>query len=138
MLRVTITDTPTEQRWTLQGRMIGPWVAELRSNWKSASRQRRDRRCVVDLSEVTLMDKHGERMLRTMANAGAQFVACGVYTKDVVENLKTRSKRRHCNFIGWLFALVWFVTVPAILAQKPFSSHPLTTTTGILEDHDVS
>jgi hypothetical protein len=140
MLRVTITDTPIEQRWTLQGRMVGPWVAELRSSWKRASRQRENRKCVVDLSEVTLIDKHGERMLRMMADAGVQFVACGVYTKHVVENLKTQGKRRCCNFIAWLFALVWLVIVPTVLSQAPafFPSEPGAAITGILEGHDVN
>src|SRR4029077_16381825 len=38
MLKITITDTATEQRWTLQGRLVAPWVDELKTSWKSAYR----------------------------------------------------------------------------------------------------
>src|SRR5271170_5824353 len=32
MLRVTVAETATEQRWTLEGRLVGPWVGELRTD----------------------------------------------------------------------------------------------------------
>lgn len=100
MLRVTITDTPIEQRWTLQGRLIEPWVAELRSSWKKKRRLRKDRRCVVDLSDVTLIDKCGEHMLKVMIDSGADLIACGVYTAHVVESIKNHSKRRLRNLFA--------------------------------------
>ena len=121
MLRVTISDTPVEQRWILQGQLIEPWVAELRSSWKETRRLRQERRCVVDLSEVTLIDKRGERMLGDMMDSGAQFIACGVYTKHVVENLQHRGKRRCCNFVAWGFALLWLATLPGASAQTSAS-----------------
>ena len=94
MLRITITDGPAEQRWILQGRLVAPWVAELETSWKK-SRSRQDiRRRVVDLSEVTLIDSQGERLLRTMRRAGAELVACGVYTKHVVEDINSQCKCR--------------------------------------------
>ena len=65
MLRIMVSDGPVERRWILQGRLVTPWVAELERSWKS-SRCRRDlRRCVVDLSEVTLIDVQGEKLLKT-------------------------------------------------------------------------
>ena len=30
MLKITITETPTEQRWVLEGRLAQPWVDVLR------------------------------------------------------------------------------------------------------------
>jgi hypothetical protein len=42
MLKVTITDTATEEKWTLQGRLVWPWVNELRANWAKRSAQPRD------------------------------------------------------------------------------------------------
>jgi len=94
MLRITISDDPAEQVWIIQGRLVAPWAAELENAWNK-SRSRRDaRRCVVDLSEVTLIDKRGEKVLRAMGKAGAEFIACGVYTKHVVEDIKKRCKPR--------------------------------------------
>jgi hypothetical protein len=31
MLKITITDTAEEERWTLQGRLVAPWVRELKA-----------------------------------------------------------------------------------------------------------
>jgi len=85
MLRITISEGPAEQRWTLQGRLVSPWVAELETTWKSSHQRRDARRCVVDLSDVTLIDDQGEKALLVMSRAGAEFIACGVYIKHVVE-----------------------------------------------------
>jgi len=91
MLRITITDGPTEQRWILQGRLVAPWVAEFEKSW--SSRNRGDvRKHVVDLSEVTLIDRQGEKLLKAMRRAGAELIACGVYLRHVVEVINSQCK----------------------------------------------
>jgi anti-anti-sigma regulatory factor len=92
MLKITITTTAAEERWTLQGRLVAPWVDELKASWKRAHRTAQDQRCIVNLDEVTFIDKSGERMLRSMSNQGAQFVASDVYMKHVLDRLKGKSK----------------------------------------------
>jgi anti-anti-sigma regulatory factor len=85
MLRITITDGSAEQRWILQGRLIVPWIGELERSW-TQSRSRHDAmRYVVDLTDVTLIDERGEKLLEAMKRAGAEFIACGVYIKHVLE-----------------------------------------------------
>jgi anti-anti-sigma regulatory factor len=88
MLKITITNTATEEQWTLQGRLVAPWVNELKASWKRAHRTAQGRRCIVNLDEVTFIDKSGERMLRSMSNQGAQFVASDVYVKHVLDRLQ--------------------------------------------------
>jgi anti-anti-sigma regulatory factor len=44
-----------------------------------------NRKCVVDLNEVTFIDKKGERLLGSMSREGARFIATGIYTKHVLE-----------------------------------------------------
>ncbi len=88
MLKITITETPTEMRWVLQGRLFGPWVSELRANWRTVTRTRGGRACIVDLNDVTFIDKDAEKLLRAMSREGAQFIANGLYTKHVLEGLK--------------------------------------------------
>lgn len=92
MLKITITNTATEEKWTLHGRLVSPWVGELKASWKRARRTSEKRRCIVNLDEVTFIDKCGERMLRSMSNQGAQFVASDVYLKHVLDRLKGKSK----------------------------------------------
>jgi anti-anti-sigma regulatory factor len=88
MLRITITEGPAEQRWTLQGRLVAPWVAVLETSWKRSHHRRDSRKCIVDLSDVTLIDDQGEEALRAMRRAGAEFIACGVETRHVIELIK--------------------------------------------------
>ena len=41
MLRITIAETLTEQKWTLEGRLVQPWISELKSNWARTETARR-------------------------------------------------------------------------------------------------
>jgi len=63
MLRITIAETPTEQKWTLEGQLVHPWILELKSTWTRTETARRERKCVVDLSGVTFIDTNGEEVL---------------------------------------------------------------------------
>jgi hypothetical protein len=84
VLKITRTETPDEEKWILQGRLVGLWVSELRKIWKETHRTD-DLKCIVDLNQVTSIDKTGERLLQTMSKQGAQFVATGVYIKHVLQ-----------------------------------------------------
>lgn len=92
MLRIMIADSAMEERWTLQGRLVAPWVSELKANWKRAHSTVEGRKCIVNLEEVTFIDKSGERMLRCMSRQGACFVARDVYVKHVLDRLRQRAE----------------------------------------------
>jgi anti-anti-sigma regulatory factor len=92
MLKITITNTATEEKWTLYGRLVAPWVDELKTRWRRARRTAERRRCIVNLDEVTFIDKCGERMLRSMSNQGAEFVASDVYIKHVLDRIRGKSQ----------------------------------------------
>ena len=90
MLRITIVETLTEQKWTLEGRLVQPWVSELKSCWTRTETARRERKCVVDLTGVTFIDKSGEKVLTELSKEGADLVATGVYTRHVVHNIERK------------------------------------------------
>jgi len=94
MLRITITDTASEQKWILQGQLTGPWADQLRSNWDETRRARQGRRCLVDANDLTFIDQSGESVLRTMMSEGAKFTACGVCTKHVLKSLWRGCKKK--------------------------------------------
>jgi ABC-type transporter Mla MlaB component len=87
MLRITITENALEQTWVLQGRLTKRSVAELVASWKA---QPTGRCRIVDLNEVTSIDKSGEGVLLMMVEDGARFVASGVYTRHLLEQLQAR------------------------------------------------
>lgn len=94
MLRITVVESPSERRWVLQGRLIGPWAAELKTSWKKTHADAKGRVNVVDLREVTFIDAAGEKVLSRMMQEDAQFVVCGVYATHVIDNLWARCKSR--------------------------------------------
>ncbi len=89
MLRITVTETISEQRWVLQGRLTESTIEELITNWK-ANRRCPTQACVVDLNEVTSIDKEGKQALLMMIRDGAKFVATGLYTKHLLESLSAQ------------------------------------------------
>ncbi len=78
MFRASCSNTADSQRWSLHGRLAGPWVEELRRCWKQARQQAPLARAIVDLKEVTFIDQAGERLLAEMRGAGAKLIAAGV------------------------------------------------------------
>ncbi len=121
MLKITFSETPAEERWILHGRLTHPWVQEFRACWKKSHRADVRRACVVDLNEVTFIDKSGERFLRLLARNGARFTASGIYTKHILEQLNVRLKRGFSTLLGFLIVLV-FVTALGTGCERPVAS----------------
>jgi ABC-type transporter Mla MlaB component len=88
VLKITITDLSDEQRWSLQGRLIGEWAAELKSRWREARQVGDTRRCIVELIEVSSIDRNGEAVLAEIMSQGVEFIASDVYTKHLLQNLR--------------------------------------------------
>jgi ABC-type transporter Mla MlaB component len=98
MLRITVTEGASEQRWVLQGRLAASSVEELTTNWRINRQDRAPTEsCIVDLSEITSIDKDGEQVLLMMIRDGAKFVATGVYTKHLLESLSAEIANRPCS-----------------------------------------
>ena len=93
MLKISITETAAETRWVLQGHVFGPWVSELNAIWRTSTRTRKGRACIVDLDDVTFIDQGAEKLLRMMAREGAQLIANGRYIKNVFGKPKVIGRR---------------------------------------------
>ena len=93
MLRITVVDTPTEQRLVLYGKLVGPWIGELQQIWQNLRRQLGNRSSVIDLMEVTLIDDSADQLLATMLEQGAELVACGMANRWLIQALKAGKTR---------------------------------------------
>ena len=100
MLRINYVQTETERRWTLCGQLRGPWVEELAGCWRQLRGREGSSRSVVDLTDVTFIDESGERLLSEMRRNGVEFVAAGVDTKHLLEDLKGEGDRPLRRFIA--------------------------------------
>src|SRR6266404_5051433 len=104
MLRITIAETLSEQRWTLEGRLVQPWIAELKSNWAKTETARRERKCVVDLTGVTFIDKDGEEVLAELCKQGAELVATGITLGTSFTTSRGKSRIVSCEELPVAFA----------------------------------
>ena len=74
MFRITVVEGPSEEKWIIQGQLTGEFASELNANWRISLDRCSDRLRVVDLSEVTMIDKMGEEVLLKMIQQRARFV----------------------------------------------------------------
>ena len=86
MLKVTTMNMQQTLTLKLEGRLAGPWVQEVTRVW--ADNACHDRTYVVDLSAVTFIDNPGRALLETMSKRGAQFIAAGCHTKNIVAEIQ--------------------------------------------------
>jgi hypothetical protein len=100
MLRICHSDTIDGHRWSLSGRVAGPWVEEFRACWRQTLERTPRAHAVVDLSDVTFIDDAGERLIADMLCAGTEFIATGVANKQLLEDLQNRGGRRLARRVG--------------------------------------
>ncbi len=92
-MKITIIDTPTEQRLVLHGKLVGPWIEELGRVWQQLREELANRSPVVDLNDVTLIDDDADSLLATMLEQGAELVATGVANRWLIQALKEGKTR---------------------------------------------
>src|ERR1700692_3549202 len=87
MFKISIVDTPSQRKLRVEGMLTGPWVAELRTAGKNASRDLNGRKLVINLSSLTVISPEGEEAIFDLMKQGAKFSCGGVLTKHVVKRL---------------------------------------------------
>ena len=92
-MKISVIDSRTERRLVLDGKLIAPWVAELRTAWRVANGQIGRSALVVDLRNVTAISQEGENALLELMTEGAKFRCSGVLTKHLIQELARRHKR---------------------------------------------
>ena len=92
-MKITIADLSDEQRWSLAGQPAGQWADELQSTWREVRPAGDRRRRIVELIEVTSIDRNGEAVRAEIMSQGVEFIASDVYTKHLLRNLRSELKR---------------------------------------------
>ena len=92
MLRITVQEDGAVWRLHLAGRLAGAWVAETENTWRSALVSGRG--VEIDMREVTWIDEAGRRLLQTINQAGARFIAKGVAMEALVEEITGKPCRQ--------------------------------------------
>jgi anti-anti-sigma regulatory factor len=94
MLKITILDTPNRRRLVLEGKLVGPWAAELRNECREAAADLRDRELVIELRNVTCISEDGQNVLLELMKEGIRFRSSGVFTKHVMKRLARKIHAR--------------------------------------------
>jgi hypothetical protein len=93
MMKISLVDGPTQRRLIVEGKLITPWAAELRSACEGARVDLRGRELVVEMKHVTTISQEGENAIVELINAGVKFRCRGVFTRRVLRQLSRRASR---------------------------------------------
>jgi hypothetical protein len=93
MLKISIVDGTNQRRLVLEGKLVGPWVEELRSAREAARRDLGAGGLLIDMKHVTAISEEGERVLLEFMKEGVKFRCQGVFTKHVLKQIARRATR---------------------------------------------
>ena len=91
MLKISVIEGRGQRRVIVEGKLIAPWVAELRTACEQARADLEDRELIIDLKNVTAINREGENALLELMKQRVKF-RCGVFTKHILREL-TRRRR---------------------------------------------
>lgn len=92
MLRISRVDTRGQRRLVVEGKLIPPWTAELRTAYEDAKSDLEGRELVVDLKNLTIISREGEDLVIQLMNQGVQFRRCGLFAKLLLRQLSDRAR----------------------------------------------
>lgn len=85
MLRITCRENGSTVLLRLEGRLVGPWVEELRL--KVLQLRPSETALEVDISDLSFADDAGEQTLLWLLRIGSKFRGSGVYGRYLCESL---------------------------------------------------
>jgi anti-anti-sigma regulatory factor len=87
MLKISKRDSTNHRRLMLEGQLVAPWTATLKSACEEAKADLSNRELVIDLRCVTAISEDGEQVLLELLSEGIKFRSSGVFTKLVMKQL---------------------------------------------------
>jgi len=95
-LRITIHEDQSTVGITLEGRIAGPWVAELSRVWLDTAPRLASRKLSIDLRNVTYADIRGKQVLRDICSlAKAELLTSTPWTQYLAADVKGDSAETH-------------------------------------------
>lgn len=91
MLKISTIEDHTERCLIVEGRLVGPWVAELRGAYVKANADLLGRKIVIHMKHVTAISQEGENVLFELMQQGIKFRCLGVFTKHILKQVARRA-----------------------------------------------
>jgi anti-anti-sigma regulatory factor len=87
-LKISIQQTGQATQIKIEGRIAGPWTAELGRVWTEAAPGLADRKVVLDLRDVTYADAGATQLLSEIyAQTRAELLVGTVWTQSLAEQI---------------------------------------------------
>jgi anti-anti-sigma regulatory factor len=94
MLRIYIHNEVPVTSFVLEGKLVGPWVEELKQGWESALAANPSRLMLVDLADVSFIDAEGRALLARMRQKGARLLSAGVLINAIVDEIDAQQSKQ--------------------------------------------
>lgn len=92
-LRISIQESDQSIGFILEGRIVGPWVEELKRAWIELIPRLSGKQCQLDLRNVTYSDAAGKKVLREIVeHTQAELLTSSPWTQYLAEEIRTNSK----------------------------------------------
>ncbi len=91
MLKISIIEGHIRRRLTVEGKLVGPWVAELRGACEKANTDLFGRQLIIDMKHLTAISQEGENVLFELIQKGVKFRCRGVFAKHVLKQVARRA-----------------------------------------------
>ena len=94
MFKISVVESGGQQKLILEGTLVHPWTREVEKVWRGVASGISDRKPIIDLQNVTAINRDGEETLYKLMRQGARFRCVDVFTKDV---LKRVARKIRCS-----------------------------------------
>lgn len=91
MLKISTIEGKDERRLVVEGKLVGPWAAELKSVCEETRHDLRGRGLIIDMRHLTAISQEGENVLFELIQKGVKFRCRGVFTKHVLKQVARRA-----------------------------------------------
>lgn len=93
-LRISVFESKKSLGLTLEGRVAGPWVAELSRVWVETIPQLKSRKLIIDLRNITYADAAGtEALKRIYTQSHAKLLAASPWTEYLAKEIRKNSSK---------------------------------------------
>lgn len=91
MLKISVEESESSVRLILEGRLVGPWVAEFQRSCQEQDMKFRN--LTIDLCGLTGMDTNGQAFLQELFQQGAVLTCSDVLNQYLVELMSHRKRK---------------------------------------------
>lgn len=100
MLRIYIHDQVPVTSFVLEGKLVGPWVKELKKHWERAFAASPSRTMLVDLADVSFIDAEGRALLASMRQKGVRLLSAGVLINAIVAEIDAQQRNQQSHDVN--------------------------------------